>query len=398
MGWLGLDDTDSLAAGCTTYSMHQLLQSLPNTITHSSLRLVRLWPFARQRTRGNAAVAVELSCSNESEIIEYLDSYWKAHLSGLKGEVGSSTHDEREQFPADPGMVWFSSKHPPSSFYTDAVRSEVSIESVPSADHSWGGHGRIGATAAVAWSSQHCTWEAIAWRQSIRHGLLERRVSASALQHVEAMETTFLSRDPRHGRGLVSPRGPCPVLFGVRARDARTALAAGEALRRGSETEATEGMRVFATNQATDDHLPPTIHTTVLKTEVVAKGTCILHTKHGTMLAFSETGDVKNLAQWLIPGDEIEARGLVHQSGVIHLEKLRVERSVPHRIRPLCQQCEVRMKSMGSGQGSRCPKCKARTEVQLIDSPRTPPSRSWVQPPLDSRRHLARPVEWDSLI
>ena len=69
MGWLGLDDTDSLKEGCTTYSLHLLLESLPASVTVLSPRLVRLWPFAQQRTRGNAAVAVEILTEDEDELL-----------------------------------------------------------------------------------------------------------------------------------------------------------------------------------------------------------------------------------------------------------------------------------------------------------------------------------------
>ena len=56
--WLGLDDTDSLLGGCTTLVFHQLLEHLP--CKHGEPRLTRLWPFANRRTRGNAALSVEL--------------------------------------------------------------------------------------------------------------------------------------------------------------------------------------------------------------------------------------------------------------------------------------------------------------------------------------------------
>ena len=46
MGWLGLDDTDSLAGGCTTAVFHALLDGLPDHVRYDDPRLVRLWPFA----------------------------------------------------------------------------------------------------------------------------------------------------------------------------------------------------------------------------------------------------------------------------------------------------------------------------------------------------------------
>ena len=65
MGWLGLDDTDHLSGGCTTHALFELLQSIPSNYEVQSHRLVRLYPFASRRTRGNAAVAVEIIGEDE---------------------------------------------------------------------------------------------------------------------------------------------------------------------------------------------------------------------------------------------------------------------------------------------------------------------------------------------
>jgi tRNA(Ile2)-agmatinylcytidine synthase len=395
MGWLGLDDTDSLMEGCTTYSFHLLLESLPTSVTVVSPRLVRLWPFAQHRTRGNAAVAVELLVEDEVEFIQYLEVFWNDHLLPTKGKISPSQHDDREQYPADPGMVWFSSQQPAEEFYTLAVQSEVDLTQVPTADRSWGGQGRIGATAAIAWRQKRCTWEAIAWREINRHGQLERAVCEQALTLVDSMPSTFLSRDPRKGTGLVAPRGPCPVLFGVRARDSTSALEAGSKLLAAESTESTVGMRVFVTNQATDDHLSHSQKATVAHVEILSRGNCVITTESGKWLAFAESGSVKKLAQWLQPGDVIEGYGLSPEFGVLHLEKLRVVSAHPTQHRPMCGECSVRMKSMGKGQGCRCPKCKQRTDDAWDSVARIPPAESWVQPPVDARRHLARPLEWE---
>ena len=141
-------------------------------------------------------------------------------------------------------MVWFSVQ-PDQSFYFSAVRGEVNLHSVPKADYSWGGQGCIGATAAVAWKQgENCTWEAIAWRAYERHGQNVRKVCQQTLEKIDEIETTFLSRDPRKGRALVAPRGPCPVLFGIRSRVQEDAQKSGELLERWC-TEPCVGMRVF---------------------------------------------------------------------------------------------------------------------------------------------------------
>lgn len=394
MGWLGLDDTDSLEHGCTTYTFHLLLEGLPDSVQISTPKLVRLWPFAQQRTRGNAAVAVELKTEDEEQLLAYLETFWKQNIVPLAGRLSESNHDVRQQYPSDPGMVWFSSDRPDETFYVASVRQEVQLSDVPSATRAWGGQGRIGATAAVSWRERQPTWEAIVWRRVERHGQNERLVCDSTLERIDQLPSTFLSRDPRKGTSLVAPRGPCPVLFGVRARDFTTAKYAGLELRNAEQTEDSIGMRVFVTNQATDDHLSEPVQTTVLSSEILNRGSTCIVTENGQWMAFEESGPIKRLAQWFKPGDVIEGNGLSPEAGVLHLEKLRLISSVPSRERPMCIKCRVRMKSMGSGQGCRCPKCKDRTDDVWNEVARIPPFTSWVQPPHGSRRHLAKPLEW----
>ena len=104
--WLGLDDTDSLDGGCTTLVFHQLLDALP--CEYGEPRLTRLWPFAAQRTRGNASLSVELFC--DESIIQWLEEYWVNNIAPLKGEVSESKHSDRKQYPSDPGMTLFPKK------------------------------------------------------------------------------------------------------------------------------------------------------------------------------------------------------------------------------------------------------------------------------------------------
>jgi|TARA_B100001741_G_scaffold311056_1_gene311475 tRNA(Ile2)-agmatinylcytidine synthase len=366
--WLGLDDTDSLEGGCTTLVFHELLNSLP--CDHGEPRLTRLWPFAAQRTRGNASLSVEIYA--DDSIVEWLDEYWKENILPLKGMKSESTHSQRKQYPSDPGMTLFD-EQPSEDYYWKAVRGEVGLLE---GGIQWGGNGRIGAAASCAWRPQKATWEGIAWRKGIRE------VSDEALIIVEKMDETFLCRDPRTNRGLIAPRGPCPVMFGVRATSRETAKKATQILVEGSAE--TIGNRVFATNQASGDHIESTIKLTIETKEMLQGGHVILN---GNCLAFNESGDVNKIAQWLEIGDEIEFLGLQFE-GNYHLEAIRVISSSSSK-RPMCE-CGTRMKSMGKGQGVRCPKCKARSDELWSNEERVPPFRGWVQPPADKRRHLAK--------
>ena len=393
MGWLGLDDTDTVSDGCTTYTLHCLLESLPDGVEASIPSLVRLWPFAQHRTRGNAAVAVELTTNDEQALLAFLDTYWNEHLQPLKGGMGVSVHD-REQSPTDPGMVWFDEKPDEASFYFDTVQRHVSLDEAPRPTQSWGGQGRIGAVAAVVWPMHSITWEAIAWREETRWSSKARSVCEHTLTEVAMNDETFMSRDPRTERSLISPRGTCPVLFGVRAKTQAVASSAAHALSAATRTEPTIGMRVFATNQASDDHLQEVLESTVQSVEVLHRGTTKIRTEHGEWLAFAQSGNIKLLAQALKPGDRIAACGLEAKPGVIHIEKLSLCHAVPTRSRPTCRKCQRTMKSMGTGQGVRCPTCKKRHPEAWIEVDRELETNAWVEPPVDARRHLARPLAW----
>ena len=68
---LGLDDTDHVDEGCTTSSFDELLSEIQEAMNCDILerRLVRLWPFAERRTRGNGALGaiIDLSLIHISE-------------------------------------------------------------------------------------------------------------------------------------------------------------------------------------------------------------------------------------------------------------------------------------------------------------------------------------------
>ncbi len=366
--WLGIDDTDSLDGGCTTLVFNELLEAIP--CEYGEPRLTRLWPFAAQRTRGNASLSVELF--TDESIHKWLDKYWNEKILPLKGIVSESEHSERKQYPSDPGMTLFS-EQPDEDYYWKAVRGEVDYFE---GGYQWGGKGRIGAAASCAWRALNPTWEGIAWR------LGDRDVSEESLSIVDAMDGTFLCRDPRNSRGLVAPRGACPVMFGVRATTRKVANEATKILLDGSA--ATTGYRIFATNQASGDHIESIENFTVQSKEILQGGHVILNDK---FLAFKDSGHLNLLAQWLEIGDKVRFIGLVHE-GKIHLEGLHLDESI-QKTRPICE-CGTRMKSMGANQGVRCPNCKRKSTTEWIIEERKSPFSGWVQPPSDKRRHLAK--------
>lgn len=388
MGWLGLDDTDHLGGGCTTWTLHHLISSLPAGVSvQGDPCLVRLYPMTRARTRGNAALAVELNVGLPAPAWHaWLEQHWQEHLVTLQGLWTPSTHASRAQVPSEPGMVWFDSK-PSPEFYRMAVQDEVLVHEAPSATWSAGGRGIIGATAAVAWPQEVSTWEGIAWRQ--RHEG-PRRLDDEVLERLDAHPRLVACRDPRKGRGLLAPRGASPVLFGLRGSE-RCAVQQGvEDLLEAEGTEKAAAWRIFQTNQGSGDHLLPAVEAVVEDVHILRGGHVALDTTEGTWLAFAPSDDLRRLAAGLVVGDVVRGLGLIsHEEGRkgLHLEALNhVSGPDRDKRRPLCPTCNIRMKSAGRNQGLRCPSCPHQDIDRWVGTPVAP--SGWVQPPLDRRRHL----------
>ena len=385
-----MDDTDSLQGGCTTEVLFHLIQALPGHVTAGQTRLVRLWPFAQRRTRGNAAVAVELNTEDEQGLLGFLEHYWGNHILPLKGIVQTSRHSDREQFPSDPGMVWFSESISDSNIYREGLRKEVNLQDLPTPTKSWGGHGRIGATLAVLWPANESTYEAIAWREPSTNGL--RQLDKRAIEHIDRMDGTFLCRDERLGDSLLAPRGVSPVLFGIRAWTRDVATEALQVLLDAPKTEPVIGSLIFETNQATNDHLDHSIEGRVESVEVLRGGHTVIHTSEQRFLAFKESGQIATISQHLRKGDVIKCRGLMAPDQSIHIEFMKIQQLVPHKHRPTCPACNKSMSSMGKQQGLRCKKCGFKMDDCWIETPRRLPVNQWIQPPASSRRHLAKPL------
>ena len=385
-----MDDTDSLQGGCTTEVLFHLIQALPGHVTAGQTRLVRLWPFAQRRTRGNAAVAVELNTEDEQGLLVFLEHYWRNSILPLKGIVQTSQHNDREQCPSDPGMVWFSESISDFNIYREGLRKEVNLQDLPTPTKSWGGHGRIGATLAVLWPANESTYEAIAWREPSTNGL--RQLDKRAIEHIDRMDGTFLCRDERLGDSLLAPRGVSPVLFGIRAWTRDVATEALQVLLDAPKTEPVIGSLIFETNQATNDHLDHSIEGRVESVEVLRGGHTVIHTSEQRFLAFKESGQIATISQHLRKGDVIKCRGLMAPDQSIHIEFMKIQQLVPHKHRPTCPACNKSMSSMGKQQGLRCKKCGFKMDDCWIETPRRLPVNQWIQPPASSRRHLAKPL------
>ena len=402
---IGLDDTDHPAVGCTTERMDNLIRTIRSALDVEVVerRLVRLWPFAERRTRGNGAlgVVIELDKGEHEALLAICREWFEVLLS------------EVEKFPptkyAPSPCMLISPTSTPEEWYWSAVRGHVDAPSrlreatehgciVFSSLSSWG---VVGASAAVSWiPSLSSSWELIAWREPSLVGT-RREVDHRAISELEEFHPdTFVNRDPTKGRGLIAPRTPCPVLYGIRGATSQAVSQAHEWLQSRADVERCAEHAAHRTNQLSDDHIASSMTGTIVSRPKETKGghshlVAFTGSRPVTLVAFSEGGPVNRLLRRLLPGDIVSWTGLASPDGSIHLEKLCLDCPTPRIVsRPVC--CSNTMRSAGRNQGLRCRTCGS-IEKKAWTSRRPglqhpPTSGSWVEPTASNRRHLARPI------
>ncbi|MDG1536485.1 MAG: DUF1743 domain-containing protein [Candidatus Thalassarchaeaceae archaeon] len=403
---IALDDTDHVDHACTTEHFQRLLSMLQLSIDDFAVlerRLVRLWPFAPKRTRGNAALSAVCELGYGS--LDDVNKICKKFIEDLALEIATDYPSEGQR--PDPCLL-VSDVEFPEEWYWQAVRREVKLktrlESLPDSAkiHSISPQpaGLIGASSAIAWNpSQGSTWELIAWRQPNRIRTNREVSQQSIIEMSERFTETFTNRDPTTGRGMIMPRTNCPVLYGVRGNSAQEVSDAHKFMQSRDDVETCEAWAIHRTNQVSDDHLLGYYSAVVsgLPNEVQGGHSSILvwdGEVGKTLIAFAESGPVNVLLRRTKPGDVVDWLGLKAPSGEIHLERLRVKSTVPRTgERPDC--CGKAMRSAGKGQGLRCTVCGSIKEkswkIESISFDGQ--SGGWVEPTASNRRHLAMPLK-----
>jgi len=193
---------------------------------------------------------------------------------------------------------------------------------------------------------------------------------------------TFNNVDSEKRRVIITPRGPDPILFGIRGE---TPEVVKKAYRLVKPLEPVERWVIFRSNQGTDAHLKHAQALSNIKpySSVIAKGVVsqnprIVPLRHIIFsikddsaevdcAAYEPTGNLRKIARELIVGDSVEAYGAAHKSTkstplTINLEKIDILSLAPKTLseNPLCPRCGKRLKSMGKNQGFRCEKCGER--------------------------------------
>ncbi len=382
---IGFDDTDSPNGGCTTYIAALLVEKLSNMGASFTdyPRLIRLNPNVPWKTRGNGALCLSVECPEDS-----VDRMKATVITTVKAnsELGYSG--------TDPGVVFISEDIPKEikDFAKKAEQTLLTIEEAlnlikmvnAEAIGFKKGRGIIGGLAAIGedLSGDH-TFEIISYRTPENRDK-PRRVQVSSVITMDAKAPlTFNNVDPETGRILITPRGPDPILCGVRGETPEAVKLAYELI---SVDEPVERWMIFRSNQGTDAHLRKVSavadiqpYNSVVAQGVVSKeprviqgGHVIFAIKDGTgevdCAAYEPTVKLCKTARKLMTGDVVKVFGGARPSFseyqlTINLEKMNVLELAPNTsfVNPSCPECGKRTKSMGKNQGFRCDKCGFRS-------------------------------------
>ena len=415
---IGIDDTDSMRGGCTTYIAAILVEKLfrlgSTFIDYPNL--IRLNPNVPWKTRGNGAVCLRVSGIGNS------------------GEVRETVIDvvERESDLAsrgtDPGIVFYEGEKIPEDIREfsrvatqDIVRLSEALALIKKFKaYAIGfneGRGIIGALAAVG----NCliedhTYELIAYRVQKNRGK-PRKVDSDSVFRMdnETRGLTFNNVDWDSLRILITPRGPDPILYGIRGESPEAVGSAKDIV---IADEEVERWVVFRTNQGTDAHLTEmrkisevrpfrpavVVGAVAAKPKTIPGGHVILALEDDTgkidCAAYEPTGGFRKVTKKLIEGDILEAYGGVRPGSsrhpvTINLEKMKIIKLASRHVyqSPLCPNCGKRMTSMGRSKGYRCDRCHYKDAKARRTSVETDRGLSLGlhMPPPRAHRHLTKP-------
>lgn len=398
---IGIDDTDSPQGMCTTYLGAVLARRLIREhMQVREARLVRLNPNVTWKTRGNAAIALDVDGDADRAF-----------------EIACAVVEELADFSCvntNPGVV-VTDRQPDPAFYEQAVKDfceiDDAIKILDQAGARYQGwknqRGLIGATAAVASELKDWTSEVLVYRQIERFGT-PREVDPASLFAAEAatFPHTWDTVDIANDIVVCVPHTPDPVLFGIRGKSPQWVMRARQMI----ESEKPGIEQIWVTNQGTDAHLMDgkigalreglSYRVPGIVTDVPATGTgghvsfTIRDGDHlARCMAYEPTKNFRQVVRQLVPGDEVIACGS-YKKGSINLEKMKVVSlaSITSTRPPFCPSCSKRMTSDGKDKGWKCKKCGAKSgepEVQEIPRMLMP---GWYEVPPTARRHLAKPL------
>jgi tRNA(Ile2)-agmatinylcytidine synthase len=334
---LGLDDTDSARGYCTTYLAYRIAVDLRDVLEVLPLpRLVRLNPNIPFKTRGNAAVCLEVRSECPAEAFSRVEEK-VSELSDVEGGANSGAVflSDRKVLPTFRGLYSRTVSGVVNPRRVRRMLSGLGVRSFTLGN----GMGLVGASAAIGFgeASDH-TYELIAYRKRENWGE-PRRIDSSSVVRMDrrTFPHTFNNYDYQKRKVLVAPHGPDPVFAGVRGDSPAAVVSAFEML---EFSERLDGRMVYVSNQHTDAHLDRRqdwkayssgwAEGVVVSSEQGQGSHLYITLREGVALrrcAFYEpTGDLRRAAMMLLPGDRVVAYGGVRRGTSRHEKILNVER------------------------------------------------------------------------
>ena len=424
---IGIDDTDSIKGGCTTWLATEIIAELSEFDLIGPPRLVRLNPNVPWKTRGNAAVALTFGKGVGSKTLVGEFGKEKIYMYTTGRDMEYDKHAMLERISAlvmdgsmsdsQPGIV-ISDVFLPEGLYwqgvTNIVTEEILSDAIEGAISQGyrGSRGIYGAACSIAWTGSSSkpngishTWELIGYREKEKWGS-KRDISVSSVHEIGHLDGVFSCHDS-DGKVAMVPNSPCPVLWGFRGTEHKTLIDNFDNL--GPE----KPLRwiLYKTNQATDDHLRTMEITDIsdgdsvwLEVEVSSKPNVIkgghrffkVSDSQGATVkcaAFEPSKTFRHAIDSLEVGDILIICGSFKKD-TINLEKIRLlelAKRFSKSANPVCD-CGRRTHSSGKGMHYRCKVCgKKYDRPEMIEI--TPDLEiGWYEPPASARRHLTTPI------
>ncbi len=414
---IGLDDTDSPEGGCTTHVAAVLVERLMGLGAEFSgyPTLLRLNPNTPWKTRGNAAICLRLI------IDESLYPDIRCTVKELVDEYGEFSCDN-----TNPGIVFLKGEVPDDvKAYSDTVvrslvEKKLAMALIEKYEMDYleykNGRGLIGALAAIGGTLEgDLTYELLTYRAPEKWGTPRKMDDTSIVTMDAALsDCTFNNLDEK-GKPLITPRGPDPVLYGVRGE---TPEAVYDAMQMIKPLEPVDRWMICRSNQGTDLHYSDPVKISELEPynpavvngkvdsvpETIEGGHVFFRLRDETgavvCAAFEPTGSFRTVVRKLIPGDTVTIYSgvSIHEKELsLNIEKLSLHEtaSLVTFIKPKCPECGGSTGSMGIGQGLRCKKCGYRGD-ELVEE-EVEQERDIIPgiylPDKGAHRHLTKPYE-----
>ena len=221
---IGFDDTDSPRKGCTTYVAALILEKLLELAVEfiDYPNLIRLNPNVPWKTRGNGALCIRIR-----------------HDEDIEGQIKETVtrtverNADLDYDGTDPGIVFLPEAEISEEirvFARKAISGIVTLERALRLLRRFRGEatgfkkrrGIIGGLAAIGENLQgDHTFEILAYRTPESRGS-RRQVDKASIFEMDETTTpyTFNNIDYETRRILITPRGPDPILFGIRGETA----------------------------------------------------------------------------------------------------------------------------------------------------------------------------------